>query len=80
MNAPYEGDRGQNPGTGAPSGGTPPTRTPGQVPPPAGDSAQPPQDPYVQDAYADDPYRSRDLTAQDPVGEALYDRVLRGEI
>ncbi|WP_236243903.1 murein biosynthesis integral membrane protein MurJ [Streptomyces sp. CC210A] len=74
MNAPYEGDRGQNPGTGAPSGGTPPTRTPGQVPPPAGDSAQPPQDPYVQDAYADDPYRSRDLTAQDPVGEALYDR------
>ncbi|OII60778.1 murein biosynthesis integral membrane protein MurJ [Streptomyces sp. CC53] len=74
MNAPYEGDRGQNPGTGAPSGGTPPARTPGQVPPPAGDSAQPPQDPYVQDAYADDPYRSRDLTAQDPVGEALYDR------
>ncbi len=24
MNAPYEGDRGQSPGTGAPSGGTPP--------------------------------------------------------
>lgn len=31
-------------------------------------------DPYVQDAYASDPYRDRDLTAQDPVGEALRDR------
>ncbi|WP_236242048.1 murein biosynthesis integral membrane protein MurJ [Streptomyces sp. CC228A] len=74
MNAPYEGDRGQSPGTGAPSGGTPPAGTPGQVPPPADDPGQPPQDPYVQDAYAHDPYRSHDLTAQDPVGEALYDR------
>ncbi|MFE5791635.1 murein biosynthesis integral membrane protein MurJ [Streptomyces sp. NPDC056503] len=32
------------------------------------------QDPYVQGAYAHDPYRARDLSAQDPVGEALYDR------
>ncbi|MFE1348301.1 murein biosynthesis integral membrane protein MurJ [Streptomyces sp. NPDC058757] len=32
------------------------------------------QDPYVQDAYAHDPYRAQDLSAQDPVGEALYDR------
>lgn len=29
---------------------------------------------YLQDAYDDDPYRAQDLTAQDPVGEALYDR------
>lgn len=74
MNAPYEGDRGQSPGTGAPSGGTPPARTPGQVPPPAGEPSPPPQDPYVQDAYAHDPYRDQDLSAQDPVDEALYDR------
>ncbi|MFG3038658.1 murein biosynthesis integral membrane protein MurJ [Streptomyces sp. NPDC048330] len=32
------------------------------------------QDPYVQDAFAHDPYRAQDLSAQDPVGEALYDR------
>ncbi|WP_309049797.1 murein biosynthesis integral membrane protein MurJ [Streptomyces sp.] len=32
------------------------------------------QDPYVQDAYTHDPYRAQDLSAQDPVGEALYDR------
>ncbi|MFK3729715.1 murein biosynthesis integral membrane protein MurJ [Streptomyces sp. NPDC088090] len=32
------------------------------------------QDPYVQDAYAHDPYRAQDLSAQDPVGEVLYDR------
>ncbi|WP_283995049.1 murein biosynthesis integral membrane protein MurJ [Streptomyces sp. 549] len=31
-------------------------------------------DPYVQDAYASDPYRDRDLAAQDPVKEALRDR------
>ncbi|GGS25226.1 lipid II flippase MurJ [Streptomyces parvus] len=31
-------------------------------------------DPYLQHAYDDDPYRAQDLTAQDPVGEALYDR------
>ncbi|MEU3600841.1 murein biosynthesis integral membrane protein MurJ [Streptomyces sp. NPDC006798] len=32
------------------------------------------QDPYLRDAYAPDPYRSQDLSAQDPVAEALYDR------
>ncbi|MFJ8663292.1 murein biosynthesis integral membrane protein MurJ [Streptomyces sp. NPDC093795] len=32
------------------------------------------QDPYVQDAYTHDPYRAQDLSAQDPVTEALYDR------
>lgn len=29
---------------------------------------------YLQDAYGQDPYRARDLAAQDPVAEALYDR------
>lgn len=33
-----------------------------------------PPDPYLQHAYEEDPYRAQDLTAQDPVGEALYDR------
>lgn len=33
-----------------------------------------PPDPYLQHAYDDDPYRAQDLTAQDPVDEALYDR------
>ncbi|RPK94220.1 putative peptidoglycan biosynthesis protein MviN [Streptomyces sp. ADI98-10] len=33
-----------------------------------------PPDPYLQHAYEDDPYRARDLAAQDPVSEALYDR------
>ncbi|MCH0538781.1 murein biosynthesis integral membrane protein MurJ [Streptomyces sp. MUM 203J] len=69
MNAPYEGDRGQGPGAGAPSGGTP-----GQVPAPLGEQSPPPQDPYVHDAYTHDPYRDHDLSAQDPVDEALYDR------
>ena len=71
MNAPYDGDRGQGAGSGAaPSGGMPPAPAQhGQVPPP-----QPAPDPYVQDAYAYDPYRSQDLSAQDPVTEALYDR------
>ncbi|MGA5068919.1 murein biosynthesis integral membrane protein MurJ [Streptomyces exfoliatus] len=32
------------------------------------------QDPYVQDVFTHDPYRAQDLSAQDPVGEALYDR------
>ncbi|MGA4997714.1 murein biosynthesis integral membrane protein MurJ [Streptomyces arboris] len=68
MNAPYDGDRGQSAGgAGSPSG--PP------VPPDAGqDGGQTPPDPYLQHAYDDDPYRARDLAAQDPVGEALYDR------
>ncbi|MER6382232.1 murein biosynthesis integral membrane protein MurJ [Streptomyces sp. NPDC001250] len=65
MNAPYDGDRGQGPaGSGYPE--TPPE--PGQVPP------QQPADMYLQDAYDHDPYRAQDLTAQDPVAEALYDR------
>ncbi|WP_327744358.1 murein biosynthesis integral membrane protein MurJ [Streptomyces europaeiscabiei] len=66
MNAPYDGDRGQ----GAADSGCPDGRQPGpgQVPP------QPPADMYLQDAYGQDPYRARDLAAQDPVAEALYDR------
>ncbi|MGA4865527.1 murein biosynthesis integral membrane protein MurJ [Streptomyces lavendulocolor] len=70
MNAPYDGDRGQGAGGGsAPSGEAFPAA--GHVPPPA----QPPApDPYVQHAYEQDPYGSHDLAAQDPVGEALYDR------
>ncbi|MGW0578739.1 murein biosynthesis integral membrane protein MurJ, partial [Streptomyces sp. NPDC002920] len=45
--------------------------------PPAEHGPVPPQHPadmYLQDAYDQDPYRSQDLTAQDPVAEALYDR------
>ncbi|MGW0839584.1 murein biosynthesis integral membrane protein MurJ [Streptomyces sp. NPDC002787] len=66
MNAPYDGDRGQ----GAADSGYPdgPLPGPGQVPP------QPPADMYLQDAYAQDPYRASDLASQDPVAEALYDR------
>ncbi|MFF8989658.1 murein biosynthesis integral membrane protein MurJ [Streptomyces sp. NPDC014983] len=65
MNAPYDGDRGQGAaGSGYPE--TPPE--PGQVPP------QQAADMYLQDAYDQDPYRAHDLTAQDPVAEALYDR------
>ncbi|TWV32491.1 murein biosynthesis integral membrane protein MurJ [Streptomyces misionensis] len=65
MNAPYDGDRGQGAaGSGYPE--TPPD--PGQVPP------QQAADMYLQDAYEQDPYRAHDLTAQDPVAEALYDR------
>ncbi|MEV7247640.1 murein biosynthesis integral membrane protein MurJ [Streptomyces cyaneofuscatus] len=67
MNAPYDGDRGQGVGgAGSPSG--PP------VPPGPGQEGQVPPDPYLQHAYGDDPYRAQDLAAQDPVGEALYDR------
>ncbi|MDX2601751.1 murein biosynthesis integral membrane protein MurJ [Streptomyces caniscabiei] len=66
MNAPYDGDRGQGAAdSGYPDGQLP---GPGQVPP------QPPADMYLQDAYDQDPYRARDLAAQDPVAEALYDR------
>ncbi|MEV0113344.1 murein biosynthesis integral membrane protein MurJ [Streptomyces sp. NPDC050844] len=61
MNAPYDGDRGQGAG-----GSGPPEN--GQVPP------QPAPDVYLQDAYDQDPYRAQDLSAQDPVTEALYDR------
>ncbi|GGS84360.1 MULTISPECIES: murein biosynthesis integral membrane protein MurJ [Streptomyces] len=72
MNAPYDGDRAQ--GTGAPApypGADPGAAPPGQVPAPA---PGPDRDPYVQDAYERDPYRSHDLSAQDPVAEVLYDR------
>ncbi|MFD3531441.1 murein biosynthesis integral membrane protein MurJ [Streptomyces sp. NPDC058664] len=93
MNAPYDGDRGQDAGGTVPSGGTP------AVPPGSGYPPVPPphqgapnrqgedpyaqavhpqnpyvQDPYVQDAFTHDPYRAQDLSAQDPVNEALYDR------
>ncbi|MEW2114477.1 murein biosynthesis integral membrane protein MurJ [Streptomyces sp. NPDC005474] len=66
MNAPYDGDRGQGAGESGYPEGPPPEH--GQVP------AQPPADAYLQDAYAQDPYRGQDLSAQDPVAEALYDR------
>nr|BFD83848.1 murein biosynthesis integral membrane protein MurJ [Streptomyces sp. Xyl84] len=66
MNAPYDGDRGRAAGSSGHPGTPPPEH--GQVP------QQPPADMYLQDAYAEDPYRAQDLTAQDPVGEALYDR------
>ncbi|MFD8412643.1 murein biosynthesis integral membrane protein MurJ [Streptomyces sp. NPDC059650] len=72
MNAPYDGDRAQGTGAPAPSSGADPgTRLPGQVPGP-GPTAD--RDPYLQDAYDRDPYRSQDLSAQDPVAEVLYDR------
>ncbi|MFE7237686.1 murein biosynthesis integral membrane protein MurJ [Streptomyces sp. NPDC057580] len=66
MNAPYDGDRGQGAGGDGSSGGPPMPPGPGQVPLPP--------DPYLQDAYNRDPYRAQDLSAQDPVTEALYDR------
>ncbi|WP_369247779.1 murein biosynthesis integral membrane protein MurJ [Streptomyces sp. R41] len=84
MNAPYNGDRGQGAGSsghpegypdqgaghsGYPEGypeGPPPEH--GQMPPGS------PADMYFQDAYDQDPYRAQDLSAQDPVTEALYDR------
>ncbi|MGY5047542.1 murein biosynthesis integral membrane protein MurJ [Streptomyces sp. 900105755] len=65
MSAPYNGESGQ----GAAGSGYPePPPEPGQVPP------QHAADMYLQDAYDQDPYRARDLSAQDPVAEALYDR------
>ncbi|MFF7447608.1 MULTISPECIES: murein biosynthesis integral membrane protein MurJ [unclassified Streptomyces] len=66
MNAPYDGDRGQAADSPGHPEGPPPDH--GQVPP------QPPADMYLQDAYEQDPYRAQDLSAQDPVVEALYDR------
>ncbi|MFF1921729.1 murein biosynthesis integral membrane protein MurJ [Streptomyces sp. NPDC058221] len=67
MNAPYDGDRGQGTGGAGSSGGPP-------VPPPGPEQVPPAPDPYLQAAYDYDPYRAQDLAAQDPVGEALYDR------
>ncbi|MFF5450756.1 murein biosynthesis integral membrane protein MurJ [Streptomyces sp. NPDC012950] len=67
-------------------GGDPAQHPPGQdpyaqAPYAQGSPAQDPyaqnpyaQDPYVQDAFSHDPYRAQDLSAQDPVTEALYDR------
>ncbi len=40
----------------------------------SGDGSQPPEDPYVQDAYARDPYGDRDPAAKDPVSDAIHDR------
>ncbi|MCW7941870.1 membrane protein [Streptomyces hygroscopicus] len=68
MNAPYDGDRGQGAVGSSGHPESPPPQEPGQVPP------QPPADMYLQDAYDQDPYRAQDLSAQDPVTEALYDR------
>ncbi|MDJ0466154.1 murein biosynthesis integral membrane protein MurJ [Streptomyces sp. H27-C3] len=73
MNAPYDGDRGQGTGGTAPSWGVPPEPSEaGHVSPQQ--EPEPAPDPYVQDAYTNDPYRHQDLSAQDPVTEALYDR------
>ncbi|MDQ0775938.1 putative peptidoglycan lipid II flippase [Streptomyces aurantiacus] len=69
MNAPYDGDRGQGAGGyGHPDGPPQGPPVPGEVPP------QPAAEVYFQDAYAQDPYQAQDLSAQDPVTEALYDR------
>ncbi|MFJ7151148.1 murein biosynthesis integral membrane protein MurJ [Streptomyces sp. NPDC100445] len=65
MSAPYDGDRGEG---AAGSGHPEPPSEPGQVPP------QHAADMYLRDAYEQDPYRAHDLSAQDPVAEALYDR------
>ncbi|MFG2680648.1 murein biosynthesis integral membrane protein MurJ [Streptomyces sp. NPDC048392] len=68
MNAPYDGDRGQAvDGSGHPQDPPPDPGRPAPQP-------QPPADTYLQDAYDQDPYRAQDLSAQDPVSEALYDR------
>ncbi|WP_335934132.1 murein biosynthesis integral membrane protein MurJ [Streptomyces sp. PTD5-9] len=66
MNAPYDGDRGQGAGAAGSPGGPPAPPGPGGVPPVP--------EPYPQPLYDHDPYRAQDLTVQDPVGEALYDR------
>ncbi|MFD5817097.1 murein biosynthesis integral membrane protein MurJ [Streptomyces sp. NPDC127038] len=79
MNAPYDGDRGQGAGTsGYPEDH--PGRDAGRSGHPEGtpENAHMPQgspaDMYLQDAYDQDPYRAQDLSAQDPVAEAFYDR------
>ncbi|MEV6588411.1 murein biosynthesis integral membrane protein MurJ [Streptomyces acidicola] len=71
MNAPYDGDRGQ----GAADSGYPerPQPGPGHVPPQPHTDLYP-QDAQGPDAYGQDPYRAQDLSAQDPVTEAFYDR------
>jgi putative peptidoglycan lipid II flippase len=42
--------------------------------PPSPDERPGPPDPYLQNTYAYDPYQHQDPSAQDPVGDALYDR------
>ncbi len=58
MNAPYDGDR----------------DSAGQMPPSPEQRPSSPPDPYLQNTYAYDPHQQQDPTAQDPVGDALYDR------
>ncbi|MDT0267098.1 murein biosynthesis integral membrane protein MurJ [Streptomyces sp. DSM 44915] len=58
-----------------PQAGYPPQQPYGQQPAPPHGQRQPAgYDPYLADSYAHDPYAARDPLAQDPVGEALYDR------
>src|SRR6476659_6568835 len=42
--------------------------------PPSHEQRPSPPDPYLQNTYAYDPYQRQVPTAQDPVGDALYDR------
>ncbi|GGU81070.1 lipid II flippase MurJ [Streptomyces albospinus] len=62
MNAPYDGGRGRG-AHGDPSGAVPPT------PPLPAD-----QDPFVQDAYRNDPHHPQEPAGQDPAADAFYDR------
>ncbi|MFD4986050.1 murein biosynthesis integral membrane protein MurJ [Streptomyces sp. NPDC058374] len=73
MNAPYNGDRGQRADGSVPQGDRSAPPEPGG-PTGEGFPQQPGPDPYLQHAYDQDPYRAHDLSVQDPVGEALYDR------
>ncbi|MQY12659.1 hypothetical protein SRB5_27950 [Streptomyces sp. RB5] len=74
MNAPYDGDRTQGTG-GDPADQPAPDQAPVSARPAPGlpwSSPQPepyPQDPYVQGAYASDPYRE-----PDPLTDVSYDR------
>ncbi|RMI42144.1 murein biosynthesis integral membrane protein MurJ [Streptomyces triticirhizae] len=62
----------QHPGYGQQDGYPPPAQPAG--PPPGQHQQHPGYDPYLADSYQHDPYADRDPLAQDPVGEALYDR------
>ncbi|WP_128377516.1 murein biosynthesis integral membrane protein MurJ [Streptomyces cavernae] len=66
MNAPYDGDRGQDAGAQGSLEG--PAPDPGQVPP------QPHADMYYQDAHGQDPYQAHAPSAENTSAEALYDR------
>ncbi|MEV6190943.1 murein biosynthesis integral membrane protein MurJ [Streptomyces sp. NPDC051920] len=79
MNAPYDGDRGQGAGSSGypedyPDQAANRSGHPGGSPENAHMPQGSPADMYLQDAYDQDPYRAQDLSAQDPVAEALYDR------